>query len=66
MAADGVKMFLKEDMAPAGADKLPVLRAATYLALTGSLSWLSPSFPFSQWIPHGRLSPVAALYLGSP
>jgi NADH-quinone oxidoreductase subunit H len=62
MAADGVKMFLKEDMAPAGADKL-LFFGSTYLALTGAFLAFAV-FPFSQWFHMGD-TPVAALYLGS-
>lgn len=62
MAADGVKMFLKEDMAPAGADKL-LFYGATYLAMTGAFLAFAV-FPFSQWFHMGD-TPVAALYLGA-
>ena len=62
MAADGVKMFLKEDMAPAGADKL-LFYGATYLAMTGAFLAFAV-FPFSQGFHMGD-PPVAALYLGS-
>ena len=62
MAADGVKMFLKEDMAPAGADKL-LFFGSTYLALIGSfLAFVV--FPFSQSF-HMADSPVGALFLGA-
>ncbi len=62
IAADGVKMFLKEDMIPAGADKL-LFYGSTYLALTGAFLAFAV-FPFSQWFHMGD-PPVAALYLGS-
>lgn len=62
MAADGVKMFLKEDMAPAGADKF-LFYGSTYLALTGAFLAFAV-FPFSQWFHMGD-PPVAALYLGA-
>ena len=62
IAADGVKMFLKEDMAPAGADKF-LFYGSTYLALTGAFLAFAV-FPFSQWFHMGD-PPVAALYLGS-
>jgi len=62
MAADGVKMFLKEDMVPGGADRL-LFRGSTYLALTGAFLAFAV-FPFSQWYHMGD-PPVAALYLGA-
>ncbi|HQF55158.1 MAG TPA: NADH-quinone oxidoreductase subunit H [Fibrobacteria bacterium] len=62
IAADGVKMFLKEDMAPAGADKI-LFYGSTYLALGGAFLAFAV-FPFSQWFHMGD-PPVAALYLGS-
>ncbi|HOX51879.1 MAG TPA: NADH-quinone oxidoreductase subunit H [Fibrobacteria bacterium] len=62
IAADGVKMFLKEDMAPAGADKL-LFHGSTYLAMTGAFLAFAV-FPFSQWFHMGD-PPVAALYLGA-
>lgn len=62
IAADGVKMFLKEDMVPAGADRLLFL-GSTYLALTGAFLAFAV-FPFSQWFHMGD-PPVAALYLGA-
>lgn len=62
IAADGVKMFLKEDMAPAGADKV-LFYGSTYLALGGAFLAFAV-FPFSQWFHMGD-PPVAALYLGS-
>jgi NADH-quinone oxidoreductase subunit H len=62
MVADGVKMFLKEDMVPGGADRL-LFRGSTYLALTGSFLAFAV-FPFSQWYHMGD-PPVAALYLGA-
>lgn len=62
IAADGVKMFLKEDMSPAGADKL-LFYGSTYLALLGAFLAFAV-FPFSQWFHMGD-TPVAALYLGA-
>ncbi|HXP91688.1 MAG TPA: complex I subunit 1 family protein [Fibrobacteria bacterium] len=62
MAADGVKMFLKEDMVPGGADRF-LFRGSTYLALTGAFLAFAV-FPFSQWYHMGD-PPVAALYLGA-
>lgn len=62
IAADGVKMFLKEDMAPTGADKL-LFHGSTYLALLGAFLAFAV-FPFSQWFHMGD-PPVAALYLGA-
>jgi len=57
-----VKMFLKEDMVPGGADRL-LFRGSTYLALTGAFLAFAV-FPFSQWYHMGD-PPVAALYLGA-
>ncbi len=62
MAADGVKMFLKEDMIPAGANRI-LFQGSTYLALTGAFLAFAV-FPFSQWFHMGD-PPVAALYLGA-
>jgi NADH-quinone oxidoreductase subunit H len=62
IAADGVKMFLKEDMAPEGADKL-LFFGSTYVALLGSFLAFAV-FPFSQSFHMGD-PPVAALYLGA-
>ena len=62
IAADGVKMFLKEDMVPAGADRF-LFRASTYLVMTGSfLAFVV--FPFSQGF-HVADYPVGALFLGA-
>lgn len=61
MAADGVKMFLKEDMVPAGANRI-LFQGSTYLALIGAFLAFAV-FPFSQWFHMGD-PPVAALYLG--
>lgn len=62
IAADGVKMFLKEDLTPAVADRF-IFRAATYLAMTGSfLAYVV--VPFSQGF-HIADFPVGALFLGA-
>jgi NADH-quinone oxidoreductase subunit H len=62
IAADGVKMFLKEDMVPAGADKF-LFHASTYLVMLGGfLAFLV--LPFSQGF-HIADYPVSALFLGA-
>jgi len=62
IAADGVKMFLKEDMVPAGADKL-LFHGSTYLVMLGGfMAYLV--FPFSQGF-HVADYPVGAMFLGA-
>ncbi|MCB9495836.1 MAG: NADH-quinone oxidoreductase subunit H [Fibrobacteria bacterium] len=62
IAADGVKMFLKEDMVPAGADRF-LFHASTYLVMLGGfLAYVV--FPFSQGF-HVADYPVGALFLGA-
>jgi len=62
IAADGIKMFLKEDMVPAGADKL-LFHGSTYLVMLGGfMAYLV--FPFSQGF-HVADYPVGALFLGA-
>jgi len=62
IAADGVKMFLKEDMIPAGADRY-LFHGSTYMVMLGGfLAWVV--FPFSQGF-HVADYPVGALFLGA-
>jgi NADH-quinone oxidoreductase subunit H len=69
--ADGVKLFLKEDITPKAADKLvyflaPFLALFPAFAIGGTLPWASTgAMPFSQVVgPYALLTPVADVEIG--
>jgi NADH-quinone oxidoreductase subunit H len=69
--ADGVKLFLKEDVTPRAADKLvyflaPFLALFPAFAVGGTLPWASTgTMPFSAVVgPYARLTPVANVEIG--